>query len=175
MLADVEVDWGLPQGYGVRATHHDAEGRTDDALVCIPLTGDRRYRMSMLVPDELSASGEGTGGTASRETVAHGLEGGRAPRIEHVQAVLDRLAPEPTTASAKRWSSVFRISHRLVDRYGVGRVFVAGDAAHIHPPTGAQGSTPTSPPRPPGSTPSPRPGSTAPSHPAALSTGRPRA
>jgi 2-polyprenyl-6-methoxyphenol hydroxylase-like FAD-dependent oxidoreductase len=139
MLADVEVDWGLPQGYGVRAMHHDAEGRIDDALVCIPLPGDRRYRMSMLVPDELSASGEGTGGTASRETVAHGLEGGRAPRIEHVQAVLDRLAPEPTTASALRWSSVFRISHRLVGRYSVGRVFVAGDAAHIHPPTGAQG------------------------------------
>ncbi|MGW6737426.1 FAD-dependent monooxygenase [Streptomyces sp. NPDC055013] len=139
MLADVEVDWDLPQGYGVRAMHHDAEGRIDDALVCIPLPGDRRYRMSMLVPDELSASGEGTGGTASREPVAHGLEGGRAPRIEHVQAVLDRLAPQPTTASAMRWSSVFRISHRLVDRYGVGRVFVAGDAAHIHPPTGAQG------------------------------------
>jgi hypothetical protein len=38
-----------------------------------------------------------------------------------------------------RWSSVFRISHRLVDRYSAGRVFVAGDAAHIHPPTGAQG------------------------------------
>ncbi|SCG02782.1 FAD binding domain-containing protein [Streptomyces sp. Ncost-T6T-2b] len=34
---------------------------------------------------------------------------------------------------------MFRISHRLVDRYGEGRVFVAGDAAHIHPPTGAQG------------------------------------
>ncbi|MGW6140455.1 FAD-dependent monooxygenase [Streptomyces sp. NPDC055140] len=28
---------------------------------------------------------------------------------------------------------------RLVDRYADGRVFVAGDAAHIHPPTGAQG------------------------------------
>ena len=38
-----------------------------------------------------------------------------------------------------RWSSVFRISHRIVDAYGKGRVFVAGDAAHIHPPTGAQG------------------------------------
>jgi hypothetical protein len=34
---------------------------------------------------------------------------------------------------------VFRISHRIVDRFGEGRVFVAGDAAHIHPPTGAQG------------------------------------
>uniref|UniRef100_A0AAU1IA62 FAD-dependent monooxygenase n=1 Tax=Streptomyces sp. NBC_00180 TaxID=2903632 RepID=A0AAU1IA62_9ACTN len=139
MLADVEVDWSLPQGYGVRAVHHDAGGRVDDVLVCIPLPGDRRYRMSMLVPDELSAARDGTRGRPSPETVAHGLEGGRAPRIEHVQAVLDRLAPQPTTASALRWSSVFRISHRLVDRYSVGRVFVAGDAAHIHPPTGAQG------------------------------------
>jgi 2-polyprenyl-6-methoxyphenol hydroxylase-like FAD-dependent oxidoreductase len=34
---------------------------------------------------------------------------------------------------------VFRISHRIVNRYSEGRVFVAGDAAHIHPPTGAQG------------------------------------
>jgi pentachlorophenol monooxygenase len=43
------------------------------------------------------------------------------------------------TARNLRWSSVFRISHRIVDSYGSGRVFIAGDAAHIHPPTGAQG------------------------------------
>ena len=49
------------------------------------------------------------------------------------------MSPEPATARNLRWSSVFRISHRIVDRYGAGRVFVAGDAAHIHPPTGAQG------------------------------------
>ncbi|WSU55448.1 FAD-dependent monooxygenase [Streptomyces sp. NBC_01092] len=138
MLADVQVDWSLPQGYGVRATHHDGDGRVDDLLVCIPLPGDRRYRMSMLVPPELSTNGEEPARDA-RDSVAHGLEGGRAPRVEHIQAVLDRLSPQPTTASVMRWSSVFRISHRLVDRYSVGRVFVAGDAAHIHPPTGAQG------------------------------------
>ncbi|MEU2908415.1 FAD-dependent monooxygenase [Streptomyces massasporeus] len=135
MLADVEVDWNLPEGYGVRSMHHGADGRIDDALVCIPLPGERRYRMSMLVPPELSTK---AGNAAPGET-AHGLEGGRAPRLEHIQAVVDRLSPEPATASALRWSSVFRISHRLVDRYSVGRVFVAGDAAHIHPPTGAQG------------------------------------
>lgn len=135
MLADVEVDWDLPAGYGVRSMHHGADGRVDDALVCIPLPGERRYRMSMMVPPELSTK---AGNAAPGET-AHGLEGGRAPRLEHIQAVVDRLSPEPATASAMRWSSVFRISHRLVDRYSVGRVFVAGDAAHIHPPTGAQG------------------------------------
>jgi 2-polyprenyl-6-methoxyphenol hydroxylase-like FAD-dependent oxidoreductase len=131
MLGDVEVDWDLPAGYGVRSMHQ-VDGHTDDILVAIPLPGDRRYRMSMLVPDEL-ASARATGG------VEHGLEADRAPELRHIQAVLDRLAPEPTRASHLRWSSVFRISHRIVDSYGRGRVFLAGDAAHIHPPTGAQG------------------------------------
>ncbi|MEV6398289.1 FAD-dependent monooxygenase [Streptomyces sp. NPDC051907] len=135
MLADVEVGWSLPAGYGVRAMHM-TDGSTDDLMVCIPLPGTSRYRVSMLVPPELSVQEQQAAGG---EDVAHGLEGGRAPGLEHVQAVLDRLAPEPATASALRWSSIFRISHRLVDRYGDGRVFVAGDAAHIHPPTGAQG------------------------------------
>jgi 2-polyprenyl-6-methoxyphenol hydroxylase-like FAD-dependent oxidoreductase len=130
MLGDVEVDWSLPDGYGVRSMHQ-TDGRTDDALVCIPLPGVGRYRMSMLVPDELATPATGE--------VQHGIEGGRAPGLHHIQEVLDRLAPEPTKAHTLRWSSVFRISHRLVDRYGEGRVFVAGDAAHIHPPTGAQG------------------------------------
>jgi 2-polyprenyl-6-methoxyphenol hydroxylase-like FAD-dependent oxidoreductase len=130
MLGDVEVDWSLPQGYGIRSMHQ-MEGRTDDALVCIPLPGVGRYRMSMFAPDELATPANGA--------VQHGIEAGRTPSLEHIQAVLDRLAPEPTKAHHLRWSSVFRISHRLVDRYSVGRVFVAGDAAHIHPPTGAQG------------------------------------
>jgi len=130
MLGDVQVDWSLPTGYGVRSMHQ-TDGQTDDVLVAIPLPGVGRYRMSMLVPEELA--------TPSTGEVAHGLEGGRAPQLHHIQAVLDRLAPEPTRAHDLRWSSVFRISHRLVDRYGLGRVFLAGDAAHIHPPTGAQG------------------------------------
>jgi hypothetical protein len=38
-----------------------------------------------------------------------------------------------------RWSSVYRVSHRIASTYGRGRVFIAGDAAHIHPPVGGQG------------------------------------
>jgi 2-polyprenyl-6-methoxyphenol hydroxylase-like FAD-dependent oxidoreductase len=132
MLGDVEVDWNLPAGYGIRSMHQ-VDGTTDDLLVAIPLPGRRRYRMSMLVPDELASA------PAQQDDVEHGFEAARVPQLQHIQAVLDRLAPEPTRASHLRWSSVFRISARIVDRYQRGRVAVAGDAAHIHPPTGAQG------------------------------------
>ncbi|NJP93640.1 hypothetical protein HCN51_30075 [Nonomuraea sp. FMUSA5-5] len=37
------------------------------------------------------------------------------------------------------WSSLYRVNIRLADRYRCGRVFLAGDAAHVHPPAGGQG------------------------------------
>ncbi len=37
------------------------------------------------------------------------------------------------------WSSVVPLRHRLADRYRQGRVFLAGDAAHVHSPAGGQG------------------------------------
>ncbi|MFD9356661.1 FAD-dependent monooxygenase [Streptomyces sp. NPDC060031] len=147
MLADVQVDWDMPHGYGVRAMHRDDDGVIDDVLVCIPLPGPGRYRVSMLLAPGLSArdlsardlSARGGQDGAAADGIDHGLVTGRGPELADIQKVLDRLSPQPTLASALRWSSVFRISHRIVDRYGQGRVFVAGDAAHIHPPTGAQG------------------------------------
>lgn len=132
MLGDVEVDWTMPRGYAVRCMRQ-RDGLPDDILVCIPLPGRGRYRMSMLVPEKFA------GGGGSADGIEHGFSGGTAPGLEDIQTVLDRLSPEPTTARNLRWSSVFRISHRIVDRYSRGRVFVAGDAAHIHPPTGGQG------------------------------------
>ncbi|MFD8207956.1 FAD-dependent monooxygenase [Streptomyces sp. NPDC059695] len=140
MLGDVVADWDLPHEYGIRSSRRAADGSTD-VLVCIPLPGEGRYRMSMKLPPGLAGSPDaGTApGTGAPDGVAHGLQGGGGPGLADLQAVVDRLAPRPARLSGLRWSSVFRISHRIVDRYGRGRVFVAGDAAHIHPPTGAQG------------------------------------
>jgi hypothetical protein len=37
------------------------------------------------------------------------------------------------------WRSEYRVNVRMAERFRVGRVFLAGDAAHVHPPAGAQG------------------------------------
>lgn len=73
MLGDVEVDWSMPSGYAIRASHVDGAGTTDDLLVCIPLPGHKRYRMSMLVPDDLLPDPPGPDG------VAHGFRRARLP------------------------------------------------------------------------------------------------
>ena len=58
--------------------------------------------------------------------------------IGYGRDLLERLPPG-WRAAEPVWRSSFRISHRLVDRMTVGRVCLAGDAAHIHSPIGARG------------------------------------
>lgn len=37
------------------------------------------------------------------------------------------------------WTSIFRVNIRMVEQFHKGRVFLAGEAAHVHPPAGGQG------------------------------------
>lgn len=132
MLGDVDVDWDMPDGHLLRFMH-ETDGRMDGMLVCVPLRGDSRYRIATLAPPRFFAQ---TGGKDAPPGFSEELA---EPTLADVQAALDQLAPPGTRAANLRWSSVFRISHGIVDRYGDGRVFVAGDAAHLHPPAGGQG------------------------------------
>lgn len=52
--------------------------------------------------------------------------------------LLERL-PKGWRAGKVLWQSGFHVSHRIVSRMAVGRVALAGDAAHIHSPIGARG------------------------------------
>lgn len=63
------------------------------------------------------------------------------PDRDDIQALLDARGPRkrPARVTDVVWSSRFRVHHRLADRYREGRVFLAGDAAHVHSPAGGQG------------------------------------
>jgi len=64
---------------------------------------------------------------------------GDAPSLEMVQRILSQRGPAGFETSALHWSSYFRIHHRQAAKMRVGRMFIAGDAAHIHSPFGGQG------------------------------------
>lgn len=126
ILADLELTWDLPRGRLYRFNHASGDGK-GTSLVAVPVAGSaRRYRLSTILPDD--APSAGTGG----ETPA-------PPSLEQISGLMLPLLPEGTKFLGLHWSSIYRVSHRIVPRYAQRRVFLAGDAAHIHPPVGGQG------------------------------------
>ncbi|MFD4599856.1 FAD-dependent oxidoreductase [Streptomyces sp. NPDC058464] len=62
---------------------------------------------------------------------------------QEIGAIVDRIHSHTRNRHIQlhdiHWKSVFRPNIRLAESYGRGRVFLAGDAAHVHTPAGAQG------------------------------------
>ena len=61
------------------------------------------------------------------------------PPPEEVQALIDARASEKGVLGEPQWLSYFHFHSRLASSFREGRVFLAGDAAHIHSPAGGQG------------------------------------
>ena len=115
VMADAQVHWSYPNGPGYAFVEKE---RT---LMFLPFDAKGHYRVLCLQPDQHpDAQYEPTLGeieNIAREMAAdHGL----------------RLT-DP------RWVTRFRTQHRLAGRFREGRVFLAGDAGHVHVPIGGQG------------------------------------
>ncbi|GGM15042.1 rifampin monooxygenase [Nakamurella endophytica] len=61
------------------------------------------------------------------------------PDLDEFRAQLRTYAGTDFGAHTPRWLSRFGDATRLADHYRMGRVLLAGDAAHVHPPLGGQG------------------------------------
>ncbi|WP_028934918.1 rifampin monooxygenase [Pseudonocardia spinosispora] len=61
------------------------------------------------------------------------------PTLDEVKRQLRAFAGTDFGVHSPRWLSRFGDATRLAERYRTGRVFLAGDAAHVHPPIGGQG------------------------------------
>ena len=88
------------------------------ALLLCPLPGTDAFQLQAIVTGE----GELELSLAAFQKVVDERSGRTDLRLR-----------EPT------WLSLYRANVRMVDRYRVGRVFLAGDAAHVHSPAGGQG------------------------------------
>ena len=115
LLADVDLDWSR--------SHDEAHAwlHADGIFGVLPLPSGHQWR---LISDVTPQDGEEPP-TAS---------------VELFQRLMaERTGDTKTRISNPTWLSNFRISRRMVTGYRKGRVFLAGDAAHIHSPFGGQG------------------------------------
>lgn len=60
-------------------------------------------------------------------------------KFDEIQAIVESRTNSVLRLTEPVWLSSFRISHRKIPNFRAGRVFLAGDSAHIHSPAGGQG------------------------------------
>lgn len=113
-VADVQIDWEFS---------HDALHAflmKDTLLAFFPMTGEKQWRVVGTFPEEF-AKDEG-------EVL-----------YEEIEERIKRDTELDLDITNVNWFSTYKVHTRRVNKFSVGRCFLAGDSAHIHTPAGAQG------------------------------------
>jgi hypothetical protein len=99
--------------------------------------------VAMFFPLGSPATWRVIGMRASDSTARHSVARATSPTgpltLSELQSVVAALTAGSVVVRDPAWLSHFRLHHRQIAHYRQGRVFLAGDAAHIHSPVGAQG------------------------------------
>jgi 2-polyprenyl-6-methoxyphenol hydroxylase-like FAD-dependent oxidoreductase len=119
VLADLEVDGELERG----AAHSFLGG--EGILLFFPLGRPATWRIVGIRP--------------TSEEPGDCEQGTEPLTLAELQRICDRFTGGTLRLHDPAWLTYFRVHHRQAARYRSGRVFVAGDAAHVHSPAGAQG------------------------------------
>jgi 3-(3-hydroxy-phenyl)propionate hydroxylase len=129
LLADLhaETDWPDDE------FHIFASG---EGLVALFPMGHGRHRLIADHPVEPASAPEPATPVVPGEAPLNRVS---PPSLDECKALIARRVRERVDVSNLAWSSYFRLNSRMVERLRVGRVFLAGDAAHVHSPAGAQG------------------------------------
>lgn len=111
LLGDVEVE-------GLDREHWHAFRHPDGFLALCPLPGTNVFQFQASIGEAYKSQ----------------------PSLKCFQEVVEeRTGRKDIRLSNPTWLSLWRANVRMVDHYRQGRVFLAGDAAHVHIPAGAQG------------------------------------
>jgi 2-polyprenyl-6-methoxyphenol hydroxylase-like FAD-dependent oxidoreductase len=105
-----------------------------------PTPGPANEARIAFSPDGVTVIGRLPSGR--HRVIATLMAGPEVPRHPD-RAYLDRLLATrrigTATAAEPVWSSRFRIGHQLAESFQRGRLFLCGDAAHVHSPAAGQG------------------------------------
>jgi 2-polyprenyl-6-methoxyphenol hydroxylase-like FAD-dependent oxidoreductase len=128
LLGDVEADGALEPD-----VLHSYAGDHGVAMF-FPLGSPTTWRVIAM-----SADGGGRGGGGADRGGASDAATTGDLSLAELQVVVDGATGGAVRLRDPAWLTHFRLHHRQTGRYRAGRIFLAGDAAHIHSPVGAQG------------------------------------